>query len=55
MQSTLLNYDWFRVYNNTSVDPAVKTLNTADNYAMDQSNPRRFIKKTELRYGFSAS
>jgi hypothetical protein len=43
LHNTLLNYDWSQVYNNTSLDAAVSSLNTAMHFAMDQSIPCHFI------------
>jgi hypothetical protein len=39
----LSNYDWSQVCNNISVGAAV-------HYAMDQSIPRGFVRKTEYPY-----
>jgi hypothetical protein len=50
LHNILSNYDWSQVYNNTSVDAAVDSLNAAVHYAIDQSISRGIIRKTKYPY-----
>jgi hypothetical protein len=51
LYNLLSNYDWSQVYNNTSVGPAVDSLNDALHYAIS----RGFIRKSKYPSWFSAT